>query len=78
MMERMVLDKLEARRMVLVGSCFCGLVPYFENDDDEEEEEEKKKTYHPPPPSPSTPIPTPIPTNHPHHRKNPIQHHNPH
>lgn len=74
MMERIVLDKLEARRMVLVvGSCSCGLVPYFENDDDEEEEE--KKTYHPPS---SSLIPIPIPTNPSHHRKNPIQHHNPH
>lgn len=30
MMERMVLDTLEARRMVFVGTCWtCGLVPYF-------------------------------------------------
>lgn len=74
MMERIVLDTLEARRMaVVVDSCFCGLVSYLEN---EEEEEEEEKTYHPP--SPSTPIPTPIPTNQPPHQKNPIQHNNPH
>lgn len=79
MMERRVLDTLEARRMVLVGSWNCGRMEknmvstsYFENDEDEE-----KETYHPPPSTP-IPIPIPIPTNPAHHRKNPIQHHNPH
>lgn len=71
MMERRVLDKLEARRMVFVGTCWtCGLVSYLENDDEDEEEKEKT-TYHP-----TTSIS--IPTNHPHHRKNSIQHNNPH
>lgn len=118
-MERMVLAKLEARRMVFVGSWSCGwmekntvwLVSYLENDEEKEEKQEeerknisplslipssfippplqyqtlqtekekkrkkkenKKKTYHPPSTS------TPIPTNPSHHRKNSIQHHNPH
>lgn len=53
MMERIVLDVLEARRMVLVGSCSCGLVPCLENDDDDEEEEEK-----------NIPSPSPLPHSH--------------
>lgn len=74
MMERIVLDTLEARRMMalVVGSCSCGLVLYLENDE-ERKEKKKKKTYHPP--SSSS---IPIPTNHRSHRKNSIQHHNPH
>lgn len=43
MMERRVLDKLEARRMVFVGSWTCGLVSYLENDDEDEEKRKKKK-----------------------------------
>lgn len=45
MMERIVLDKLEARRMVFVGTCWnCGRMEknmvstsYFENVEEEEE-----------------------------------------
>lgn len=65
MMERMVLDKLEARRMAVVGSWTCGLVSYLENDDEEKERKRKKHTIPLlplpppfPPPFPQTPPPT--------------------
>lgn len=78
MMERRVLDKLEARRMVLVGTCWsCGLVSYLEIDDEEKKRKKKEHTIPlplPPPfPFPQTPpttakipfktiIPTEVPT----------------
>lgn len=74
MMERMVLDVLEARRMVFVGSYVRNMsaIPSFHLQY-QTEKKKKKKTYHPP-----TSTPIPIPTNPSHHRKNSIQHHNPH
>lgn len=84
MMERRVLDALEARRMVLVGSYVRNMsaIPSFrlEYEQTEEKKKEKRKkkeekTYHPPS---TTSTPLPIPTNHGSHRKNSIQHHNPH
>lgn len=77
MMERMVLDKLEARRMVFVDSYVRNMSAILSfHLQYQTEKKEEKRTYHPP--SPSSPIPTPIPTNPSHHRKNSIQHHNPH
>lgn len=86
MMERIVLDKLEARRMAFVGTCWsCG---WMEKNMLEKyltlrmmmmkKKKKKKKTYHPPSSLIPIPIPIPIPTNQPPHRKNSIQHHNPH
>lgn len=62
MMERIVLDKLEARRMVFVDSWSCGLVSYLENDEEEEDEEKTHTIPLPLPPSFPFPFPQTPPT----------------